>query len=168
MFAPADTVLSPVVCRPPCGRPYGQTFYLVFSTVVYKPPPSGGLNMANPHKLFLFDGLGAVLSAVFLGLLLPYFNEYIGMSLTHLYVLAGLAVVFAVYSLSCYFFRVEKWRSFMLGIAVVNLSYCGLTIFLLFSNWFTITGWGAAYFMAEIIVIVLLVSLEFQTANRKL
>jgi hypothetical protein len=56
----------------------------------------------------------------------------------------------------------------MLGIAVVNLSYCGLTIFLLFSNWFTITGWGAAYFMAEIIVIVLLVSLEFQTANRKL
>jgi hypothetical protein len=124
--------------------------------------------MANSHKLFFFDGLGATLSAVSLGLLLPYFNEYIGMSLIHLYFLAGTAVVFAVYSLSCYFLRIEEWRPFLRSIAMANLLYCCLTIFLVLSNMQLITGWGVAYFMAEIIVIVLLVSWEFQTANRKL
>lgn len=122
--------------------------------------------MTDPHKLFLLDGLGAVLSAVSLGLLLPYFNEYIGMSLGHLYVLAGLAVVFAIYSLSCYFLKVKKWRPFMLGIGIVNFAYCSLTTFLLFGNWLTITAWGIAYFLAEVAIIYVLVYWELRTAVR--
>jgi len=98
--------------------------------------------MQKPHKLFLLDGLGAVVSALSLGLLLPYFNEYVGIPRQTLYTLAVPAVFFALYSLSCYFAKVERWRLFLRGIAVANLLYCCVTIVLMLSHFITLTGWG--------------------------
>lgn len=120
--------------------------------------------MQNPHKLFLLDGLGAVLSVTSLGLLLPYFNEYIGMPKQTLYALAVPAVFFGVYSLTCYLIRVKNWRSFLRGIAVANLLYCGVTVCLMFSHFRALTGWGLAYFMGEVVVILVIVFWELRAA----
>ncbi len=122
--------------------------------------------MENPHHLFLLDGIGAIASAVSLGMLLPYFQEHIGMPLPILYTLAVPAVLFAVYSLSCYLFRVERWRLFLRYIAVANLLYCFVTIFLMFSNFRTLTGWGLAYFVGEILVILMIVGWELKLAGK--
>jgi len=121
--------------------------------------------MQNPYNLFLLDGLGAVVSALSLGALLPYFNEYIGMPRETLRYLAMPAVAFAVYSLACYFIRPVKWRPWMHRIAVANLLYCCLTIFLMFLHFRDLTGWGLAYFVAEVVVIFVLVYWEFRTAG---
>lgn len=123
--------------------------------------------MQNPHNLFLIDGLGAVLSALSLGLLLPYFNMYIGMPSNILHFLALPAVVFAVYSLSCYFLKVERWRPFLRAVAIANLLYCCLTIFLMGSNGLTITSLGVGYFFLEIMVILVLAYWELRTVGRQ-
>jgi hypothetical protein len=124
--------------------------------------------MTKPHKLFLLDGVGAIVSAVSLGLLLPYLNEYIGMPKLSLYALAVPAVFFALYSLICYFIRIDKWRPFLQGIAVANLLYCCVTIFLVFSHYKELTGWGLAYFVGEVAVILVIAYWELRTARRKL
>ncbi len=122
--------------------------------------------MQKPHKLFLLDGLGAVVSALSLGLLLPYFNEYVGIPRQTLYTLAVPAVFFALYSLSCYFAKVERWRLFLRGIAVANLLYCCVTIVLMLSHFITLTGWGLTYFTGEVFIILIIVYWELRTVGK--
>ncbi|TXF89771.1 hypothetical protein FUA23_08775 [Neolewinella aurantiaca] len=118
----------------------------------------------SPYRLFLIDGLGAILSAVSLGFILPYFNEYIGLPSTSLYLLAVLPVVFAAYSLACYYLRPVHFQPFLAGIAIANFAYCCLTTTVLLINRHSVTNLGAAYFTAEIIVISVLVYIEWRTA----
>ena len=54
------------------------------------------------HTLFLMDGIGALVSALMLGFVLPHpmYFDLIGMPVVTLNGLAGLAVIFAGYSLT--------------------------------------------------------------------
>jgi hypothetical protein len=81
-----------------------------------------------PKQLFLMDSLGAVLSALLLGMVLTRFETAFGMPKKVLYFLAGLACICAVYSFSNYWRMKENWRSYLQAIAIANLLYCGLTI----------------------------------------
>ncbi len=40
----------------------------------------------------------------------------------------------------CYFTKVGNWRLFLRGIAVANLLYCCVTVFLMFSQFRELTG----------------------------
>lgn len=51
-------------------------------------------------QLFFIDGVGAVVSALMLGTILPAVNSYIGMPVLVLHYLGLLACVFAIYSFS--------------------------------------------------------------------
>jgi len=119
---------------------------------------------AISKKLFLADAIGAMVSAFFLGIVLVQLNDLIGMPIKTLYILAVLPCFFAVYSFCCYFFIKKEWKSFLKIIAVVNLLYCCLTIGLMFfySAELKVLGW--IYFVAEILVIIALVSIEFKAA----
>jgi hypothetical protein len=55
-------------------------------------------------KIFLFDAGGAFLASFMLGVVLTNFQEHIGMPKEVLIPLAITALVFCIYSLSCYFF----------------------------------------------------------------
>lgn len=107
----------------------------------------------------MVDGTGALVSAVALGLILPAFQAFIGMPMGTLYLLAGLAIGFAVYSLSCAFTRRTdpKW---LWAIMLVNLSYCVLTVSLVIYHRESMTIWGISYFVGEIAIILGLVYWE--------
>ncbi|MCO6480779.1 MAG: hypothetical protein J5I94_29325 [Phaeodactylibacter sp.] len=113
-----------------------------------------------PRKLFLIDGLGALLSAFLLGVVLVRWEPVFGMPSKVLYPLAAIACVFAVYSLSCYFFLSRNRRPFLRAIAVANLLYCGLTLGLVVYCYPQLTVLGVAYFLVEIGVVLILVVTE--------
>jgi hypothetical protein len=121
----------------------------------------------NPKRLFLIDFFGAVLSAFLLGIVLVKLESIIGMPSNVLYILAILACGFAVYSFLCYLFVKENWQPFLKIIAIINLSYCLVTMGLVIYFYQEITTLGHIYFILEMIVIVSLVSVELKTASNK-
>ncbi|TMM56102.1 hypothetical protein FEE95_15840 [Maribacter algarum] len=116
-------------------------------------------------KLFLIDGIGALVSALFLGVVLVWLEDRIGLPIKVLYFLAILPVFFAIYSFSCYFFK-DNSKPFLKGIATLNLLYCFLTIGLLFLYDHNLTFLGWTYFIAELIVLVILIWLEFKASSK--
>ena len=121
----------------------------------------------NARRLFLIDGQGALLSAFFLGVVLVYFEENIGMPGPTLYFLAVIASGFAVYSLSCYLIQPVNYRPYVLAIATLNLLYCSLTLGLVIYHRNSLSLLGFSYFILEIIVIVILVYSEITFIRSK-
>lgn len=119
---------------------------------------------SNPRQLFLVDALGALLSAFLLGVVLVIFEPVFGMPCAILYVLAGVAVVLAVYSFSCYARFPRNWPPFLKIIAIANVIYCAVTLGLVVYLYEQLTGLGVAYFILEVIVISSLVRIEWKVA----
>ena len=116
---------------------------------------------ALPTKqLFLIDGSGALTSTVFLGIVLPQYQQLVGMPLKVLYLLALLAMLFAVYSFTCYVVQANK--KFLKAIAVINMGYCLLTAVLMIRYLNALTMLGLAYFVIELLIIVALVKVEWR------
>lgn len=118
--------------------------------------------MLNKKNVFLIDGIGALVSSLMLGIVLPLFHDFIGISLPTLFILAGIAVVFIGYSLSCHFIKPVNWLYYLKGITYANLLYCLLTAILVILNFEQITLWGILYFSGEILLICLLVNQEMK------
>lgn len=119
----------------------------------------------SPKKLFLIDGIGALISAVLIGVILTKINELIGIALPVLQFLAIPPVAFAVFSFNYFLNLPKNWKLYLTIIAIANLLYCLLTtgVILYYSE--TISNLGLSYFIAEIIVILVLVSIEFKTVK---
>ena len=122
--------------------------------------------LRNPRQLFLIDSLGAGLTLFFLLAILLPFNRQFGMPLHILLILAVPALLFALYSACCFWWTGTRWRPFLRAISVANLLYCCLTAGLVVSHYSQLTGLGVAYFVLEMGVICVLVSVE-QRAIRK-
>ena len=106
------------------------------------------------------DAVGALLSTASLGGLLPLLYDWVGMPLVTLYLLASLALVFAVYSLSCFFF-VDHSNSLWLKIIILaNGSYCLLTGCLLFLHIEDLKALGWAYFLGELAILFVVIKIE--------
>lgn len=119
----------------------------------------------NPLKLFLTDSLGALLSTIMLGIVLPRFESVFGMSQPILYLLASIAGIFFINSLLCYIRKPANWRPYMKAIALANLTYCCLTIGFIIYLFPVMTVLGIAYFALEIIVVILLSLTELKAAR---
>jgi len=124
------------------------------------------MNFISQKKLFLIDAIGALISIFFLGFVLVYLEEKIGMPKNVLYLLASLPVFFAIYSFSCYFFLKNNWSRFLKGIALMNLLYCFLTIGILFYYDHNLTVLGWTYFIVELIILLVLIAIEFKTSRK--
>ncbi|MCC6410623.1 MAG: hypothetical protein IT270_03125 [Saprospiraceae bacterium] len=120
----------------------------------------------HPRKLFLIDGLGALLSSFLLGIVLVKLEPVFGMPKNVLAILSLLALLFAVYSLVVYWIFPERWRPAMRVIAVVNLLYCCVTLGLVYAYREVVTDWGVLYFVLEVVVVASLATLEWRTASR--
>ncbi len=118
-----------------------------------------------PKRLFLADGLGGMLSALLLGVVLARFQTTFGMPREVLYFLACLACAYAVFSLLSYWRIKTNWRPYMRGIAVANLLYCCLTIGLVIYHRQALTRLGVTYFLLEVLVILGLVVMELKTVS---
>ena len=122
------------------------------------------LHKIKPRKLLLIDGLGALLSAFILGVVLIRFQSNIGMPPKVLNFCSILAGVFAVYSLTSYAMRTANHALLLKLIAVANILYCMLTLgFIVLLN-HRLTTLGTCYFIAEIVVVLALATIELITA----
>jgi hypothetical protein len=120
----------------------------------------------TPKRLFLLDSMGALLTACMLVVILASFEETFGMPPKTLYALAIVACVFAIYSISCYFFVKKNWRPFLKGIALANLAYCCISLFAVYYYFERLTNLGLIYFLIEVMVVLGLIRIElFVVAN---
>ncbi|MEQ9405678.1 MAG: hypothetical protein RIM99_18960 [Cyclobacteriaceae bacterium] len=121
--------------------------------------------MSNPKKLFIIDGLGAILSAFLLGVVLVKYESVFGIPSQTLYLLATMPVFFAIYDLYSYIRGNEHADRHLRIIAIVNLLYCCLSIGFAFYHFDTITILGWSYILAEIVIVVVLAIVELKTAK---
>lgn len=122
----------------------------------------------KPKNIFLLDGFGALLTTLLIFFVLRNFNDFFGLSQNILEYLAVLALVFSIYSVSCYFLVSTHWKSFLKIICIANILYCILTIGILFYNYRDISIFGIAYFLGEIAIISGIVFLEIKTIKEQL
>lgn len=122
--------------------------------------------IADPKKLFLIDGLGAILSAFLLGFVLVKLESVFGIPSTTLYFLAAIPVFFACYDLYCSRKNNDNLGQLLIGIAIMNLTYCCISIGFAFYHFGTITVFGWSYITMEILIIVTLAIVELKVAKR--
>ncbi len=120
----------------------------------------------NPKRLLLIDGLGAIVSAFLLGVVLVYFEGIFGIPRKTLYFLAFLPCIFAVYDAYCYLRIDERLDVFLRIIAFTNLSYCFISLGLAFYHHQKLSYWGWAYILLEILIVVILVCIELKIASK--
>ena len=114
-------------------------------------------------RLFLVDGLGALVTASMLGLVLTTFEPAFGMPTRVLVPLASVAAVFAAYSFTCYAKAAPP--KFLLPIAIANTLYCAATLALVLLFHESLTWLGHAYFLGEIAIVLTLVRFEVRAAR---
>lgn len=120
----------------------------------------------KPKTVFLMDGLGASLTSFLLVTVPKYFSEYFGMPQEALTLLSALALIFAIYSFSCFAFLGNNAVKLLKPIIIANLSYCALTLGLVIYFYNELTGWDLAYFLGEILIICGLVYIEVKTLKQ--
>jgi len=120
----------------------------------------------SPKMLFLIDGMGALLSAFLLGVILTRFESTFGMPRKSLYFLSFLPIIFAIYDFSCYL-RIRKyWKSFLKIIAIARGIYCCISIGFVIHHFQELTNLGFIYFLLEFTIVIILASVELKTAAR--
>ena len=122
----------------------------------------------NPRKLFLLDFAGALLTAFLTGFILVIFRDFFGMPKWVLIILSLTALLFAVYSLGCYFLAGRHWRICLQIIAIANLLYCCATAGLVIFFYSGLSIFGVLYFVGEILLMGILVSIEWRAASHRL
>ena len=123
--------------------------------------------IAVPKNTFLIDAFGAILTAFLLFFVLRTFNTFFGLSKTTLEYLSLLAVFFSVYSFSCFFLIINNWKSYLKIICIANVFYCLLTLGIILYYFQSISVFGIAYFLGEILAIVGLIFLEIRIIRGK-
>jgi hypothetical protein len=116
----------------------------------------------SPKKLFLLDGIGALLTAILLLIIRTAFREDFGMPANILGFLILIACIFCSYSFGCFFLIHNHWRFFLRIITIANLLYACTTGFLILYFNREMTSLGLTYFTLEIGVILALVIIELK------
>ena len=118
---------------------------------------------SNPiRRLFLIDGIGAVVSSICLGIVLVRFQAYIGMPINVLYILALIAGIFAIYSWTCYLVYFRSGINLKI-IGRLNLLYSLTTGLLVIIYFEKLTFLGLSYFIGEITILWILAFYELRT-----
>ena len=120
----------------------------------------------NPRMLFAIDGVGAILSAFLLGVILVKFESIFGIPSRTLYLLASFPILFGMYDFYCYRDKKDQSGPYLKGIAIANFLYCLLSISVAFYHFSTITYLGWTYILLEVLIVITLALFEFKVAKR--
>jgi len=118
-------------------------------------------------KFLLIDGLGAILTCFMHGVVLPRLIDVVGMPKNILLALAFVALIFANYSLSSYFLLPKNWWRNLRNIAYANLLFCVVSIVLVVLNFSSLSNWGLAYFVGEVVLVSLLAAYELKLSAKE-
>jgi len=107
----------------------------------------------NPRRLFVVDGVGAIISAFLLGIVLVRLESIFGIPPFALYILAAIPIFFAIYDVYSHEQPIQRSGSFLIRIAIMNFSYCLLSLGMAIyhSGSLTFLGWG--YILIEIFIV---------------
>lgn len=118
----------------------------------------------TPKKLFLIDAIGAFISFVMLGFILPNFQEYIGMPGNILTYLSYLAFSLMIFSGSCFLFVKRNQRFFLTAIGILNTFYVLISLVFMYFYFHELSLLGFMYFVIEKGIVLTLVTLELKTS----
>ncbi|MCH2046279.1 MAG: hypothetical protein MK212_19345 [Saprospiraceae bacterium] len=122
---------------------------------------------ASPKNIFIIDALGALLSAFLLGVVLVYYQSYFGIPKTTLYILAIFPCFFALYDAFAYWkHKAQNISQYIKGIALLNFLYCIISLMFAFYHLSLLTILGWLYIIPEMIIILVLASVEWRLAKR--
>lgn len=120
----------------------------------------------KPKKLFLIDGLGALLSAFLLAFVLTKFELVFGIPSPTLYLLSAIPTLFTCFDFYAYRNADQKTALFLKRIAALNVIYCCISLALMFYHFETITTLGWTYILLEILIVMLLAFIEFRVGRK--
>jgi hypothetical protein len=121
---------------------------------------------SNPRKLFLWDGLGALVSAFLLGIVLVKVQDLVGIPSSTLYVLASLPIAFSLFDGYCYWNKKLNVPFCLKVMATVNVLYCILSIGYMLFHIKNMTYLGVMYIVLEVCVVMLLATIEWRISKR--
>lgn len=119
----------------------------------------------DKKNIFLVDGVGATLSALSTGLLLPLLYQWTGVPLHVSLPLAFLGFLFAACSVSCFWFVQQPRPALLMAMMGANLFYCAVSIAIIV-NLDGIKDWGRAFLFAEALAIAAIIVLEAAVLKR--
>jgi len=118
----------------------------------------------SPKQLLILDGLGALLSAFLLGIVLVHYQNVFGIPLETLYFLAILPCFFALFD-AYHVVRNRNLGKPLYAIALLNLLYGILSFSLAVVHRDVLTAWGWGYILLEIAIIACLAFMEWRAAK---
>lgn len=124
-----------------------------------------GDSLLASTSILLVDGVGASLTAVGVGVVLPALQPWFGVPVGVLRVLGAVALGFALFSLGRHFSSTGTAAS-LRQIAVANLCYCLATATMLVVYRESATTLAYAYFGGEIAIVTVLAWRELRIARQ--
>lgn len=121
--------------------------------------------MIQTKKIFLVDAIGAMISALLIGLVIAPYEGFFGVPTPIAYLLCFIAILLSAFSLLSYLFTQNSWKKNLRIIAILNLGYCAFTASVLTLNSEGITFWGWSYFILEMLIIFALSRVEMGIAK---
>jgi lysylphosphatidylglycerol synthetase-like protein (DUF2156 family) len=118
------------------------------------------------QALFLIDGIGGVATALTTGIVLPRFFDSGGMPDGVLTAFAILGLLCGAYSLCCRFLIRGDNSRFLGPIVIANTLYSMATIAAMVRSYDRLNAIGLVYFLAEVIVILVLVYFEVDALRK--
>lgn len=122
--------------------------------------------LTNPKKIFLLDGIGALVTSFILMVIIRQNTVLFGVLPSACVKLSAIAFVFCLYSFTCYFLAKENRKSLLKVIALANIAYCMVTVLLLSQFYERLTPVAYTYFTCELGIITGLSIAEFRLALR--
>lgn len=120
----------------------------------------------HPNRLFLLDGIGAILSAILLFILHFFFQVTTGLPQLIVYSLIAAAIFLAAYSLACSWLMKRYPARYLHGIAYLNGIYLLIVLMLLVQYYSRLHPFLFICFLLESLVLGCLICLEFTVAKR--
>lgn len=116
----------------------------------------------SPKNLFLFDAIGALVSAFLLAIVLVAYQPVFGIPIHILYILSVFPCLFAIYDGMCIVTNPKRIGVYLKVIAFMNIGYVILSLVLAFCYYSSLTFFGWMYIFVEGMIVTLLAIVEFK------
>lgn len=114
------------------------------------------------RNIFLLDGIGALVSAIIMGLIIANYVPFFGLPKEAAYFLTVFPCLFMVYSLYCHFQKPKPFQSYLKMIIIANLLYCFISLGVVFYHYESLTKFGLGYLLLEKAVVLLVIIVELK------
>ena len=124
--------------------------------------------MLSVRQFLILDAVGATVSVIMLGIVLVRLQSFFGIPVSALKVLASIPAGFFIFDMLAIFSKDSLQPGRLMTIGILNILYCVLSLVLaiLHSSSLTIYGW--AYIIIEILIVVLLGIAEVKKGRKYL